>query len=960
MRRVPSPGSPAALCVTVSCTEGESWPAAGPTPRLQLHEEVRRVVASMIDKVIAAEAVAYRSTTLVCAEAAAQWVAQGHSAATAAQEHAPGGGTGPLFGTPWAPTAAVKVHPRTQTGHDTSIRPRGTTGMPLREGANTTEPTEQMGSARSRLQHGRENTMATASTLSTHAHGAQRTGTAEDGTKHGVAAGEDCDGVGDTRTNASICQQVQLTQQFPTNQCRRGHAPGLGAKRDTLPHPKVDNQNTRAEELSLDGAGELLRLNEKDAAQIRTQKEALEWVRKMELYAQRGPAPHVNPVPPHMVMPNDVATQLINDSGFCPGPRPVQFNPQESRWIFVETGEEAIMGAILRDQQQWGSGCAPTSNADQWMMISSMAALPCEWNRKMNDAGVHCIIKRRAGVLNRMHGIHFHFHEYAMVVRDAEGDVPRIVKALFHVLPIVYNPKGTASAFAGTTPGTTLGAPSTKVPSPLSDGHVPAPSFASTWMRSQAKESRASLENNDKFLVPPTAFAPCHDSSSTDRWYAAENVKQETPSLRVEAELQALKNQFLSKPHEFAADQARIAIWNKAQQRKLVGKACPMAKNLVKYLREHLGWEVYAELDEHVNIAQEFCLAGKKRDATPVPGTNVLRPRPLILRADLSPNTCALIAAAPKVDRHDDTDGNAGSHRALVRPKNIATGKMANTVDVYACTWSSCQYATPRRNSLIAHMCQHTGFFPHKCTWPQCPYATAQISALVDHMRQHSKIRRDWETARIAVAEDAKIRPHAHAELDLRPGALKILSELKSLRMAQERHLNMHKPQVAAESPAAEVGAAYGAGKRKESPGGMQLDSDAKKAKARTPVNVVTAVNMMRYEPFNGRTTSPLAHMATADDSANRDNRGPSTAGSENTDNNLLTKSVATTHGASKNASSALATKREQQVVTGMKHASGTSPSYSHTEGVEALMTNDGSKEVHEARDSDAVITVEL
>ena len=53
----------------------------------------------------------------------------------------------------------------------------------------------------------------------------------------------------------------------------------------------------------------------------------------------------------------------------------------------------------------------------------------------------------------------------------------------------------------------------------------------------------------------------------------------------------------------FAAQ--RITIWHKIQQRKIVGNAAPMAKNLQQYLDKHTDCEVYKGQDRPDEPKQE-------------------------------------------------------------------------------------------------------------------------------------------------------------------------------------------------------------------------------------------------------------------------------------------------------------------------------------------------------------------
>ena len=54
-----------------------------------------------------------------------------------------------------------------------------------------------------------------------------------------------------------------------------------------------------------------------------------------------------------------------------------------------------------------------------------------------------------------------------------------------------------------------------------------------------------------------------------------------------------------------AMENQRVTIWHTAQQRKIVGNAAPMAKNLQDYLDKHADCEVYTGQDKPGVAKQE-------------------------------------------------------------------------------------------------------------------------------------------------------------------------------------------------------------------------------------------------------------------------------------------------------------------------------------------------------------------
>ena len=73
-------------------------------------------------------------------------------------------------------------------------------------------------------------------------------------------------------------------------------------------------------------------------------------------------------------------------------------------------------------------------------------------------------------------------------------------------------------------------------------------------------------------------------------------------------------------------DSQRVTIWHTSQQRKIVGNAAPMAKNLQDYLDKHVDCEIYTGQDKPGAEKQENPMDVSRRIARVLPPIGCRRP----------------------------------------------------------------------------------------------------------------------------------------------------------------------------------------------------------------------------------------------------------------------------------------------------------------------------------------------
>ena len=78
--------------------------------------------------------------------------------------------------------------------------------------------------------------------------------------------------------------------------------------------------------------------------------------------------------------------------------------------------------------------------------------------------------------------------------------------------------------------------------------------------------------------------------------------------------------------HEGGPAMERVTIWHTSQQRKIVGNAAPMAKNLQDYLDKHVDCEIYTGQDKPGAEKQENPMDVSRRIARVLPPIGCRRP----------------------------------------------------------------------------------------------------------------------------------------------------------------------------------------------------------------------------------------------------------------------------------------------------------------------------------------------
>ena len=84
-------------------------------------------------------------------------------------------------------------------------------------------------------------------------------------------------------------------------------------------------------------------------------------------------------------------------------------------------------------------------------------------------------------------------------------------------------------------------------------------------------------------------------------------------------------------------DNQRVTIWHTSQQRKIVGNAAPMAKNLQDYLDKHADCEIYTGQDKPGAEKQENPMDVSRRIARVLPCGGCHHPAACLPRAAAQP-----------------------------------------------------------------------------------------------------------------------------------------------------------------------------------------------------------------------------------------------------------------------------------------------------------------------------------
>ena len=82
---------------------------------------------------------------------------------------------------------------------------------------------------------------------------------------------------------------------------------------------------------------------------------------------------------------------------------------------------------------------------------------------------------------------------------------------------------------------------------------------------------------------------------------------------------------------------------------------------------------------------------------------------------------------------------------------------------LFCCHVEGCNYASPFRRYLSAHLRVHLGHKPYACSWPGCKYACAGSGHLARHMRVHTKekpYKCAWPGCNYAATQSGHLRGH--------------------------------------------------------------------------------------------------------------------------------------------------------------------------------------------------------